>query len=157
MVREKDDEREQPAQAHEDDRRRAGQGGHRRPPSTRPRARSASPCPAFFWGNVRRAAERAFDRLGMDRTKDRNGVLFFIVPSRKRFVVLGDEGIHAKVGQEFWDCARRPDVRPFPQRRIHRRPGPRRSGRRGSSWPLTSPTTPTADVNELPDDIDFGK
>jgi uncharacterized membrane protein len=58
----------------------------------------------FFWGSVRRAAERAFVRLGMTRTKDRNGVLFFIVPARKKFVVLGDEGIHAKVGQEFWDC-----------------------------------------------------
>ena len=57
----------------------------------------------FFWGSVRRAAERAFVRLGMTATADRNGVLFFVVPSRRRFVVLGDEGIHARVGQEFWD------------------------------------------------------
>ncbi|MCM2254203.1 MAG: TPM domain-containing protein [Vicinamibacteria bacterium] len=57
----------------------------------------------FFWGDVRRVAERAFARLGMTATRDRNGVLFFIVPSRRRFVVLGDEGIHAKVGQEFWE------------------------------------------------------
>ena len=58
----------------------------------------------FFWGSVRRAAERAFWRLGMTGTRQRNGILFFIVPSRRRFVVLGDEGIHAKVGQEFWDA-----------------------------------------------------
>jgi uncharacterized membrane protein len=57
----------------------------------------------FFWGRVRATAERAFERLGMTDTRDRNGVLFFIVPSRRRFVVLGDEGIHAKVGQSFWD------------------------------------------------------
>ena len=57
---------------------------------------------SFFWGDPRRAAERAFVRLGMTRTKQRNGVLFFVVPSRRRFVVLGDEGIHAKVGPEFW-------------------------------------------------------
>lgn len=57
----------------------------------------------FFWGDVRGVAERAFERLGMTATRDRNGVLFFIVPSRRRFVVLGDEGIHAKVGQEFWE------------------------------------------------------
>jgi uncharacterized membrane protein len=50
----------------------------------------------WFWGDVRGAAERAFDRLG------RRGVLFFVVPGRRRFVVLGDEDIHAKVGQEFW-------------------------------------------------------
>jgi uncharacterized membrane protein len=29
--------------------------------------------------------------------------LFFVVPSRRKFVVLGDRGIHEKVGQEFWN------------------------------------------------------
>lgn|GEM_PF-68237 len=57
----------------------------------------------FFWGNVRKAAERAFVRLGMTNTRDRNGILFFVVPSRRAFVVLGDAGIHARVGQQFWD------------------------------------------------------
>ena len=57
----------------------------------------------WFWGDVRRAADKAFVRLGMTATRDRNGVLFFVVPSRRRFVVLGDEGIHAKVGPEFWE------------------------------------------------------
>lgn len=57
----------------------------------------------FFWGNVRHTAEAAFARMGMNRTAERNGVLLFVVPSRRTFVVLGDEGIHAKVGQEFWD------------------------------------------------------
>lgn len=51
----------------------------------------------FFWGDVRRAAERAFTRLG------RHGVLIFVVPARRKLVVLGDEDIHARVGQEFWD------------------------------------------------------
>jgi uncharacterized membrane protein len=40
--------------------------------------------------------------LAIARTKQRNGVLFFVVPSRRKFVVLGDSGIHEKVGQEFW-------------------------------------------------------
>lgn len=56
----------------------------------------------LFWGDVEKAADKAFGRLGMTRTKDRNGVLFFVVPSRRKFVVLGDQGIHAKVGQTFW-------------------------------------------------------
>jgi len=58
----------------------------------------------LFWGNVRRAAEKAFQRLGVSGTKARNGVLFFVVPSRRRFVILGDQGIHEKVGQEFWEA-----------------------------------------------------
>jgi uncharacterized membrane protein len=57
----------------------------------------------LFWGNVRKTAEKAFTRLGMTRTRDRNGVLFFVVPSRRKFAVLGDQGIHEKVGQEFWN------------------------------------------------------
>jgi uncharacterized membrane protein len=56
----------------------------------------------LFWGNVEKSAEKAFVRLGMTRTKQRNGVLFFVVPSRRKFVVLGDRGIHEKVGREFW-------------------------------------------------------
>ena len=56
----------------------------------------------FFWGRIEKAADKAFVRMGVARTKHRNGVLFFVVPSRRKFVVLGDIGIHERVGQEFW-------------------------------------------------------
>ena len=56
----------------------------------------------FFWGNVEKAAGKAFRRLGMDRTRDRNAILFLVVPSRRRFAVVGDEGIHLRVGTDFW-------------------------------------------------------
>ena len=59
----------------------------------------------FFWGDVGKVAARTFRKLGMERTAERNGVLIFLVPSRKRFVILGDSGIHAAVGQAFWDEA----------------------------------------------------
>ena len=52
----------------------------------------------LFWGGIEKAADKAFGRLGMRQTKDRNGVLFFVVPSRRRFLVLGEKGIHPKVG-----------------------------------------------------------
>lgn len=57
----------------------------------------------YFWGDVRRAAERLFPRLHMDRTRHRNGVLIFVAPWRRRFAVLGDVGIHQKVAATFWD------------------------------------------------------
>jgi uncharacterized membrane protein len=57
---------------------------------------------SLFWGNAEKAAEKAFVRLGMTRTMQRNGVLLFVVPSRRRFVVLGDRGINEKVSREFW-------------------------------------------------------
>jgi uncharacterized membrane protein len=56
----------------------------------------------LFWGDVLKAANKTFERLNMHATKDRNAVLFFIVPARRRFAVLGDHGIHGRVGQEFW-------------------------------------------------------
>jgi uncharacterized membrane protein len=58
----------------------------------------------FFLGSVQRAADRAFTRLAVSRTRERNGVLFFIVPGRRQFVILGDVGIHAKVGPDFWQA-----------------------------------------------------
>jgi uncharacterized membrane protein len=57
----------------------------------------------FFLGNVRRAAEVAFTRLQMTATRRRNGILFFVVPGRRQFTVLGDSGIHEHVGDQFWE------------------------------------------------------
>jgi uncharacterized membrane protein len=56
----------------------------------------------FFVGSSRRLAERAFQRLGLRATKNRNGVLLLIAPARREVVVLGDEAIHAHVGDVFW-------------------------------------------------------
>jgi uncharacterized membrane protein len=58
---------------------------------------------APFWGDAQKAAKGAFERLGMQRTHHRNSVLLFVVPSRHSFVILGDAGIHAKVGHAFWE------------------------------------------------------
>lgn len=109
----------------------------------------------FFWGSVRRVAEKAFVRLGMTATKDRNGILFFIVPSRKKFTVLGDAGIHAKVGQEFWDSL-------AGHMAEHFRKGAFTEGlvaaieEAGRQLAAHFPCDPSTDVNELPDEVDFG-
>lgn len=110
----------------------------------------------FFWGSVHHAARQAFARLGMTRTKDRNGILFFIVPARKRFVVLGDEGIHAKVGQKFWDCVAGLMSEHFKKGEFTEGlvAGIGEAGRELAAY---FPFDPAADVNELADDVDFGK
>ena len=48
-------------------------------------------------------ARKMFERLGMHRTKDRNGVLILLGIRSRSFTVLGDQGIHEKVPQGFWD------------------------------------------------------
>jgi uncharacterized membrane protein len=47
-------------------------------------------------------ARKAFERIGMTRTRDRNGVLFFVSIRDHKLAVIGDEGIHASVPPEFW-------------------------------------------------------
>ncbi len=109
----------------------------------------------FFWGNVRKAAEKAFERLGMTATVRRNGVLFFLVPSRRKFVVLGDEGIHREVGQGFWD-----DVTAAVSDRF--RKGDFTGGlvhgiaEAGRVLAVHFPRE-DANPNELTDDVDFGE
>ncbi|HEX5034716.1 MAG TPA: TPM domain-containing protein [bacterium] len=51
-------------------------------------------------------AQQLLEKLGITRTRDRNGVLFLMELKSQRFAVVGDRGIHEKVGQEFWDSIR---------------------------------------------------
>jgi uncharacterized membrane protein len=48
------------------------------------------------------AAQKAFVRLGMEKTRERNGVLIFLAPLTHKFAVLGDAGVHEKCGDAFW-------------------------------------------------------
>ncbi len=107
----------------------------------------------FFWGDVRKAAELAFDRLGMRRTRERNGVLFFVVPSRRQLVILGDEGIHQRVGQAFWDEVVADVVRHFKDEDFT---GGLLAGIEKVAQKLAEHFPARAgDVNELPDVVDY--
>jgi len=109
----------------------------------------------FFWGSIDKAADKAFVRMGVANTKQHNGVLFFVVPSRRKFVVLGDQGIHERVGQEFWHrivavVSERFKQGDFTGGLIR---GIEEVGEQlASHFPYDGAT----DKNELPDDVDFG-
>jgi uncharacterized membrane protein len=47
-------------------------------------------------------AQKKFQRLGMHKTRERNAVLIFVAPRAHKFAVVGDEAIHQKCGDEFW-------------------------------------------------------
>ena len=57
-------------------------------------------------GDPLRDAQKQFQKLGMHRTAERNGILFFLALESHKFAVVGDLGIHAKVGQSFWEGIR---------------------------------------------------
>jgi uncharacterized membrane protein len=53
--------------------------------------------------NVYDLAVKNFYELGMAQTKDKTGVLIYMLLSDKKFHIIGDEGINKKVSKEFWD------------------------------------------------------
>lgn len=50
--------------------------------------------------NPLRRAQRLFERFGMAQTRDRNAILLYLNLRRRRFAVLGDQGINLKLEQE---------------------------------------------------------
>jgi len=107
----------------------------------------------FFRGDVRTLAERAFRRLGMHRTRNRNGVLILIAPTRRQVVILGDEAIDARVGGPIWSECADELARTFAQ-------GDFTAGlvaiidRVGQMLAAHFPPESGPDVNELPDAIE---
>ena len=47
-------------------------------------------------------AQRRFAKLGMTKTRHRNGVLIYLVPRTCQFAIVGDVGVHEKCGDAFW-------------------------------------------------------
>src|SRR5687768_6139620 len=56
----------------------------------------------FCLGNELKVAEKLFTRLKMHETAERNGVLIYIATVSHKIAVVCDEGIHKKLGSEFW-------------------------------------------------------
>jgi uncharacterized membrane protein len=54
-------------------------------------------------GDVLDRAAWLFKKLGMYKTAGRNGVLFYLAVNDKKFAIIGDAGINAKVPAGFWD------------------------------------------------------
>ena len=47
-------------------------------------------------------AEEVFNRLGMHKTAQRNGVLIYVAVDSKVFAIIGDKGINDVVPENFW-------------------------------------------------------
>lgn len=59
-----------------------------------------------------------FQKLEMHQTKDRNAVLFHINFNQRYLSIVGDEGIHEKVCQSFWDKIHTETIQHFAQERF---------------------------------------
>jgi len=95
-----------------------------------------------------------FEKLEMQKTNLRNGVLFYLAVKDKKFAILGDAGINAKTGENFWDNIKAEMLRHFSENRFAEglRAGILMAGEQlKKHFPYQSD-----DVNELSDDISFG-
>ena len=54
----------------------------------------------------REAAKNRFIKLRMHKTRERNAVLIYVAPLAQTFGVIGDEAVHARCGEGFWNEVR---------------------------------------------------
>ena len=52
--------------------------------------------------STRDVALREFYKLGMDNTRDKTGVLIFILFKERKFEIVADEGINEKISGDIW-------------------------------------------------------
>lgn len=105
-------------------------------------------------GEVMDRAAYIFEKLGMQKTKLRNGVLFYLALKNRKFAVIGDAGINTMVPDSFWDGIKIEMLNNFRENRFAD----------GLIYGITKTGEylknffpyQKDDVNELPDDISFG-
>jgi uncharacterized membrane protein len=53
-------------------------------------------------GDPMARAVAVFEGLGMHKTAERHGVLIYIAIADRKLAVIGDRGIHERVGDQYW-------------------------------------------------------
>ncbi len=53
--------------------------------------------------DIMKEAAGTFEKIGMTNTRLRNGVLIYFVVKHRKFAILGDKGIHEKIGDNLWN------------------------------------------------------
>ncbi len=105
-------------------------------------------------GDVLDRASVVFDLLKMQKTKLRNGVLFYLAVKDHKFAILGDAGINAKVSEDFWD-----EIKDFMLTYFKRNEFSFALSngiiKAGEQLKIHFPHQGEDDINELPDDISY--
>ncbi|HYC39273.1 MAG TPA: TPM domain-containing protein [Chitinophagaceae bacterium] len=108
------------------------------------------------WIDAIDRAKELFFSMKMDQTSDRNGTLVYVAMKDHQLAVFGDEGIHAKVGTEYWTQLVREMISCFSRDNY----AEGIAGcvlRIGQALKTHFPYQPGSDRNELPDEVAFGK
>jgi uncharacterized membrane protein len=106
-------------------------------------------------GDVLDRAAYLFEYLGMHKTAQRNGVLFYLATKNRKFAILGDAGINTKVPVDFWDQIKEQMGKSFAEGKFAE--GLSRGILTAGQQLKTHFPFDKNDVNELSDEISFGK
>ncbi len=100
-------------------------------------------------------AVEVFHSLGMAKTAQRNGVLFYVATETRDFAVIGDAGIDQAVPAGFWDAVRDRVLAGFRESRYADglADGIALAGEQLAHF---FPYDGTTDQNELPDTVSHG-
>jgi uncharacterized membrane protein len=101
-------------------------------------------------------ATEIFAKEKMYATVDRNAVLVYVAIKDRQLAIFGDEGIHSRVGDEYWSEAVKNMISHFNKENFVQ--GIRECVLEvGEALVKHFPYNKDSDKNELPDDIMFGR
>jgi uncharacterized membrane protein len=66
-------------------------------------------------GDAYERAVALFHHLELHKKNHRNGVLIYLATQERKFAIVGDEGIHTKVTDTFWETVRTNMIEIFKQ------------------------------------------
>jgi len=101
-------------------------------------------------------AVEIFHGLKMNETADRNAVLVYVAVKDRQLAIFGDEGIHKKLGNDYWNRQVAKMIKEF--NRENYADGISKCVLDvGEALKSNFPYNKDTDKNELPDDIVFGR
>lgn len=106
-------------------------------------------------GDVLDRAAFLFEKLQMQKTKLRNGVLFYLAVNDHKFAILGDAGINSVTPDNFWEDIKSVILENFKENKfaVGLTQGILMAGEAlKAHFPFQN-----NDINELNDEISFGK
>jgi uncharacterized membrane protein len=108
------------------------------------------------WMDALDRAAEIFFKLKMESTEHRNATLVYVAVKDRQVAVFGDEGIHQKVGTEYWNRVVKEMLESFDKKNYAK-------GiadcviQIGDALNAHFPFDKETDKNELPDEIIFGR
>ncbi len=108
------------------------------------------------WMDALDRAAELFFRLQMEKTAERNAVLVYVAVKDRQLAVFGDEGIHRKLGDAYWNEVVKEMLSQF-NRNDYARGIAECVLKIGEALKTHFPYDRETDKNELPDEIIFGK